>query len=256
MNLDLEDKVFLIGGSSQGIGFSIARCFLDEGAKVVITGRDSKALGEAQSILREKYGENIFALEGDLSNLDTVKKNIEKTISRFKKLDGVIANVGNGSEPMEISEYENTYQKSYEVNVKSSMILVQESIPYLKKNGGSVTFIGSIAGIEDIKAPLAYSMHKAALVSAAKKLSRTLSADKIRVNLVAPGNIFVPGGVWDRKKSQDEKGVLDYLSTEVPLNTLGDPEDIGYLCVFLASKKAKFITGSVIVADGGQTRSY
>jgi 3-oxoacyl-[acyl-carrier protein] reductase len=256
MNLELNNKVYFISGSSKGIGFFIAQCFLEEGAKVVITGRDDKALKKAESILREKKLGQVLALGGDLTDPDTIRALIKKTVDHFGKLDGVIANIGSGSEPMGMLEGPEIWESSYDVNIKSSMLLAQESALHMKKMGGSITFISSIAGIEDIQAPLAYSVHKAALVAASKKLSRILAVDKTRVNVIAPGNIFFPGGVWEKKKNKDEKNVLDYISSMVPLNTFGEPEDIGYLCVFLASKKAKFITGSVIVADGGQTKSY
>jgi 3-oxoacyl-[acyl-carrier protein] reductase len=256
MNLKLNGKVYLISGSSKGIGFFIAQCFLEENAKVVITGRDEEALGKAESLLVEKNPGRVFTLNGDLTDLSTIKRHIKNTLGHFGRLDGVVANVGDGSEPMGMLEGEDIWKKSYDINVKSNMLLIQESVPEMKKYGGSITLISSIAGIEDIQAPLAYSMHKASLISASKKLSRILAVDKIRVNVIAPGNIFLSGGVWDKKKNRDEKGVLDYIHSAVPLGTFGDPEDIGYLCVFLASEKAKFITGSVIVADGGQTKSY
>lgn len=255
MNLGLNDKVYLISGSSRGIGFGIAQCFLEEGAKVVITAREEDALMEAEWVLNEQHSGRVLALCGDLTKPNTIKSHLKRVTKHFGRLDGVVANMGSGREPMGMQSQE-IWESSYDINLKPSMLLAQESAAYMGKEGGSITFISSIAGIEDIQAPVAYSVHKAALVAASKKLSRILAADNIRVNVIAPGNILCPGGIWEKKKNADEQGVLNYIKSAVPLGTFGDPKDIGYLSVFLASQKAKFITGSVIVADGGQTKSY
>jgi 3-oxoacyl-[acyl-carrier protein] reductase len=256
MNLEIKDKVYFVSGSSKGIGFSIAKCFLEEGAKVVITGRNKESLRTAELELLEKNPGRILALNGDLTDLDTIKQQIKTTINHFGRIDGIIANMGSGAEPMGLLEDEEIWDLSHKINLKGSVLLAQVSAHFFPKTGGSITFISSIAGMENIEAPLAYSVYKAGLLAAAKKLSNILAVNKIRVNVIAPGNIFFPGGVWEKKKHQDEQKVLNYIHSTVPLDMFGDPEDIGCLCVFLASKRAKFITGSVIVADGGQTKSY
>src|SRR5688572_16576021 len=100
MNLELKNKVYLVSGSSKGIGFSIAKCFLEEGATVVITGRDQDDLKKAEAVLiQEKLG-NVLALSGDLKDFSTIKRHIKKVMAQFGRLDGVVANVGSGAEPM------------------------------------------------------------------------------------------------------------------------------------------------------------
>lgn len=257
MDLNLHKKVYFLSGSSKGIGLGIASCFLQEGASVVITGRDLKTLEEAKSRLANVFGnDNILVLSGDLSNLINIKKCLDAAVSHFGRLDGVIGNIGFGSESTLLPLDSNLLKSSHDLNFKSSYLLMQEAIPYLKLNSGTIVVIGSIAGHEDIQAPIAYSAYKAALIAASKKLARRLGNVGIRVNVISPGNIFFSGGIWDKKIQQDRDEVLKYLKNEVPLNSFGDPEDIGNLCVFLASDKAKFITGSVMAVDGGQTRTF
>lgn len=256
MNLNLSDKVFFIAGSSRGIGLGIAECFLNEGSKVVLTARNTKDLKKAEDSFNKRFKGQVLCICGDMQDFSTIHSSLEKVVGYFGQLNGLVLNIGSGQEPMGIYENPEVWQTSYDKNVKGSLLMVQAAIPYLKQQGGAITFISSIAGIEDIKAPIAYSMHKAALNAASKKLSRELGSYRIRVNSVAPGNILFPGGSWETKLKNDSKKVEQYMSEEVPLKCLGNPEDIGNICTFLASDKAKFITGSLISVDGGQTRTF
>ena len=119
-----------------------------------------------------------------------------------------------------------------------------------------MTIISSIAGIEDIGAPLPYSASKAALTMYSKGLAKKLAGDSIRVNTVAPGNITFPNGNWERRQKVDPKAVQKLLDEEVPQKRFGAPEDIGNMVAFLASEKAGFITGGCFVVDGGQTSLF
>ncbi|MBX9977172.1 MAG: SDR family oxidoreductase [Alphaproteobacteria bacterium] len=258
MDLNLTENVFFIAGSTKGIGLGIAECFLREGARVVITGRNRERLNSAFSCLATRFDSNrILPIHGDMQDFEHMKNQLDNVQKVFGRLDGVIANIGSGAEPLGLPSTPNIWEISFDKNLKASLQLVQASFPFLKMGGGgTITFISSIAGIEDIKAPMAYSLHKAALVAASKKLSREFSPFNIRVNVIAPGNILFPGGTWEKKQEQNTQEVTDYIRSEVPLNTFGDPEDIGNICVFFSSEKAKFITGSTVVVDGGQTRCF
>jgi len=257
MNLNLKDKVYVIAGSSRGIGLGIAKKFLEEGASVSITGRNKESLNNAYNGLSENFGvHKILASVVDMQDSTCIKNQLQKTQEKFGHIDGVIANIGSGAEPMGLNDPD-VWQLSYDKNVKASMMLVQQAIPFLEnRKGSSIIFISSIAGIEDIKAPIAYSMHKAAIIAACKKLSRSLAPKHIRVNVIAPGNIFFSGGAWEDKKKKSSDEVMEYINSEVPLDSFGSPEDVGNICVFLSSEKAKFITGSLLVVDGGQTRGF
>lgn len=257
MNLDLEGKVFYIAGSSRGIGLGIAQCFLDEGACVVLTGRDKHTLNEVFEKFHHTYPGKVLALAGDLCEKDIISSHLKETCDHFGAIHGIVANVGNGRSASIFPEGDHMWEESYRMNLESSLLLGRMSFEYLQRTSGStLTFISSIAGLEDLGAPVPYSIYKSAIHSASKILSRQYASKGVRVNTVAPGNIFFKGGSWEKKFDKDPTKVDAYIQREVPLKKFGEPEDIGHICCFLASDKSRFITGSVIVADGGQTRSY
>ena len=104
-------------------------------------------------------------------------------------------------------------------------------------------------------APTDYSVAKSALISFSKNLARKV-APQIRVNVVAPGNIYYPGGTWDLKISENESKVKQMIENEVPLKRFGKPEEVADAVAFLSSERASFITGTTLIIDGGQTRSF
>ncbi len=256
MDLGLENKSVLVSGSSNGIGFAIAEAFLKEGARVQISGRDEARLSDAHDRLRERHGrDKVDAFSGDLTREDTIAAALSQAADRFGGLDGAVANIGSGAGKTGWALSGEDWRSLADVNLVGSMTLAAQAVPYLKdRDNPSLTFISSIAGLEAIPAPIPYSAAKAALQMAAKNLSRQLGPDGVRVNTVAPGNVLFPGGVWDRKRQEDAAGVESYIAGEVPLGRFADAEEIADAVVFLASARARFITGALLTVDGGQTR--
>jgi 3-oxoacyl-[acyl-carrier protein] reductase len=124
----------------------------------------------------------------------------------------------------------------------------------LEATGGCLLFISSIAALEAIGAPTDYSVAKAALVALSKQLARKL-APNVRVNSLAPGNVYFPGGSWDEKIQTDPDRVKKLIEATVPMRRFGTTEEIADAAVFLCSARAQFITGACLVVDGGQTVS-
>lgn len=258
MDLGLHDKVAFVAGSSRGIGLAIARAFLREGAKVVITGRSAEALEEATALLiTEASAQRVLSICGDMTNPTDIRRALDEAISAFDGLDAVVANVGSGIARGGWDLTLDDWQSALNINLLGSMALASAALPHLIVRGfGSLTFISSIAGCEAINAPVTYSAAKAAVLSAMKSLSRMVGSHGVRVNAVAPGNVLFPGGTWEGKLAERRELFEQYVRSEVPLQRFGRPEEIADAVVFLASERASFITGACLEVDGGQTHSF
>ena len=256
MDLRLTDQVAFIAGSSRGIGRAIAAALLAEGANIVLTGRDGEVLNQTLNELATPENHHrLLAITGNFSDPDTIEDAYNLTVSRFGQIDHLIANLGTGSGKSGWQQDESEWIRLFDANFFSSVRLAQAVIPHLANRPSSILFISSIVAVEATSAPLPYSAAKAALNNYAKNLARQLAPQKIRVNTICPGNIFFPGGSWERHLDNRREQVERMLQTEVPQNRFGTPEEIASLAAYLCSPAAAFSTGSTYVMDGGQTRS-
>ncbi len=146
------------------------------------------------------------------------------------------------------------WEELWKTNFDASLILCREALKSLFDTSGSIVFISSICGVESLGAPTDYSVAKSAIIAFSKNLSRKVGPS-LRVNTVAPGNIYFKGGTWDKKVKTDSTKVKNMLKNEVPLQRFGTPEEIADAVAFLCSERASFITGANLVVDGGQTRN-
>jgi 3-oxoacyl-[acyl-carrier protein] reductase len=257
MEMKLEGSVVFVAGSSRGIGRAIANALLNEGARVVLTGRDEASLEKALGELARGRDERVLAIAGDISDAVTIQNAFGQTLKAFGRIDHLVANLGTGSGKPGWDQSEGEWDRLFEMNFFASVRLTQAVLPHLLTNaeGGSVLYIGSIVGVEATPAPLPYSAAKAALLNYSKNLARQVGAQKIRVNTIAPGNIYFAGGSWERHLSARREQVEQMLRAEVPQQRFGTPEEIASLAVWLCSGQAGFVTGGCYVVDGGQTRS-
>jgi len=261
MELNLDHSTVLISGSSSGIGRGIAELFLSENAKIILTGQNKIKLERTFVELGKNYGsEKVLPFCGDLQDLSIIQNLKQYIIEESGRLDHLVCNIGSGKSVPPLEEDVHEFQRVLDINLLNAVGLVNQLLPLLEKSAKegcypSITFIGSICGVETLGCPVAYATAKSALVSYAKNISFPLGRKGIRVNVVSPGNIMFSGSTWEKKVTQDAEKVNAMLKNEVPLQCFGDAEDVANMIVFLASKRAKFITGANIVIDGGQTRS-
>jgi 3-oxoacyl-[acyl-carrier protein] reductase len=252
MNLDLDGKVALVGGGSRGIGLAIAKALAAEGCKVVLAARDRQGLDAAVV----EVGESAHGEVADLTNPADCERLVAAVQARFGRLDVLVANAGSGASVAPGRETPEEWRRVIELNLFTATNLIGAARPLLARDGGgAVVCISSICGREALGAPVTYSAAKAALDATVNGLSRPFAAEGVRINGVAPGNILFPGGTWDRKLAENAEAVAAMLARDVPQGGLGRPEDVANAVTFLASPRAAFITGAVLVVDGGQTRT-
>ncbi len=258
MDLKLLGSVVFLAGSSRGIGRAIAAALLEEGARVVLTGRDAGALARTHEELSAALPDrtSVLAIAGDLSVPENVIHALGETIRSFGRLDHLVANLGTGAGRPGWQQPEAEWARLFEANLFTSIRVAQASIPYLREStSASILFISSIVALEATEAPLPYSAAKAALTNYSKNLSRLLAPEKIRVNTICPGNILFAGGSWERKLADHRDAVEAMLVSQVPQKRFGTPEEVASLAAWLCSPRAAFTTGSTFVIDGGQTRA-
>jgi len=260
--MELNGQSVLITGSGSGIGRGIAEGFLKENALVVLSDLNETSLNNTSEEFSNLYGEdNILKFLGDLQNDENLESIFQLLENECGGLDHLVCNIGSGKSVPPLSEDVSEFQRMLDINLLNAVGVVNHLLPLLEKSVSkkgrypSITFVGSICGVETLGCPVAYSSAKSALVSYAKNISFPLGKKGIRVNVVSPGNIMFPGSTWENKVAEDAWKVDAMLKSEVPLQCFGDIEDVANVIVFLASKCAKFVNGVNWVVDGGQTRS-
>lgn len=239
----LNGKVALITGGSSGIGFAAAKLFVAEGAKVVITGRNQVALNTA---VEELGTINALAVQADAADPTSAEKAVAAAVEKFGRLDVVFANAGiSGQTPAGGTEL-SVFEEILKVNVTGVFFTVQAALPYLKA-GASVILNGSILAKAGSPGTSAYAASKGAVTSMASVLVSELSPRGIRVNTVVPGATRTP--IWGQPERIAQ--LEPVLARTVPLNRLGEPEEIANVALFLASDDSSFVQGAEISVDGG-----
>ncbi len=242
----IEKKTVFITGSSSGIGFGLAKNFLDHGYEVIICSSNVKKLKKSSKALN-----GCFYVKADLTSEKDIKMAIIKIKAKFKKIDILICNYGNSN----FKKNNLDFNYSLNNNFFSTVNTVMNSIPILKKTG-RIICISSICGTELIKnAPIGYSVAKSALNSFVKSISFVLSKKGIFINSIAPGNIYFKDSVWEKKFKKNKKKIKKFLTENVPMEKFGTIDNIFELCYFLSSDKS-FSTGATYILDGGQTRKF
>ena len=253
MDLSLADKRVLVTGASRGIGAAIAAGFLAEGAKVALVSRGSDALYKTSSRLSNKYGQQrVLTLECDCTDPFSLSGLKEGVCGVFGGVDIVVANIGDGRSVNDPLPDDLQWKRTWDNNFESALLTARTFLPLLREARGCLLFVSSITALEAFGAPVDYSTAKSAVVALAKNMARKLGKE-VRVNVLAPGNVYFEGGSWDEKIKTDKNRVDAIISQTVPMNRFGTPEEMADAAVFLCSERASFITGSTLVVDGGQT---
>jgi 3-oxoacyl-[acyl-carrier protein] reductase len=264
MDLGLRGKVALITGGSRGIGKASALTLAEEGCNVAICSRGKDELNQAAEEIREK-GTEVMAIQADVSRPEEVRSFVALSAAKMGRIDVLVNNAGTGrlSDLMELPEEE--FRRNMDLMLFGLIRCCKEVVPHMQKvGGGRIINISSIFG----KQPggLAdYDAIKAAVIMFTKDLSNYLAPSSILVNAVCPGPVRTP--LWEGPgQLGDQLGqamgmpgpeaIRVFAKQNIPLGHHGDPEDIAHMVTFLASDRAKFITGQAINVDGGMVKAY
>jgi NAD(P)-dependent dehydrogenase (short-subunit alcohol dehydrogenase family) len=240
-----ENKVAIVTGSGQGIGFEICRQLAKEGAVVILNDIDESLACQAAETIRLEGG-NCTAFAGDSSDLTFIENIVASAVSRFGHLDIVIANAGITLFGDFLSYPFESFMKVMNVNLAGTFFLAQAASNQMKKQekGGSLLFTSSVTGHQAHKNLAAYAMTKAAIEMLAKNLVVELSPYKININTVAPG-----ATITERTLSDPEYESI--WSKLTPMGRAANTGDIANAALFLVSDNAKQITGQSLIIDGG-----
>ena len=246
--MTLNEKVAIVTGAGQGIGFEICRKLSAAGANVILNDLDPTLASDAAKSITDE-SRMCIPVPGDSSRLDIIQQLVNTAVSKFGRLDIAIANAGITLYGDFFTYTQESFSRVMEVNLGGSFFLAQTAANQMKKqsSGGSLLFISSVTGHQAHKNLAAYGMSKAALEMLAKNLVIELSQYKINVNTIAPG-----ATVTQRTVMENE----DYVGIWSKITPMGRPaaaDDIANAVLFLITDEAKHITGQTLIVDGGWT---
>ena len=248
MGTRMKDRSVIVTGGSKGLGRGIAQVFASEGARVLVVARGEEAGKNTVQEITDAGGTASF-FSADVSNSDDVRAMAQMATDLHGGIDIICCNAGIfPSSPLgDLSEAE--WDTVNSVNLKGAFLCVSACLPEIKKSDqGRVLLTSSITGpITGYTGWSHYGATKAGMLGFMRTAAVELAKDGITVNSVMPGNIMTEG--------LDDLGqeYLDQMAQAIPLGKIGDPEDVAYAMLFLASNEAKFITGQTLIVDGGQT---
>ncbi len=241
-----SNQVVIVTGASRGIGRGIAFLFAEEGANVVLVGRDEALLKAVKAAIQANKGNAIF-IKADVSNPKDMERMVAEALSQYGRIDVLCHNAGiyphARVENMTLEEW----QKVIDVNLTGTFLAVKSCIPTMKSQGhGKIVITSSISGPQTALPGYShYTASKGGVAGFIRTAAVELAKYKINVNAVEPGNIMTEDLIGSEHTNN--------MIPAIPLGRLGTPEDVAHAILFLASKEASYITGQSLIIDGGQT---
>lgn len=250
--MKLKGKVALITGGTEGMGFSTAALFLDEGAKVVVTGRSKEKGAKALKELRA-HGAVVF-VRGDVSKAADAKRMVDTAVRKFGRIDILFNNAGVYLEKLAEDTTEAEWDRVLDINLKGVFLVSKYAVPHMKKQrSGVIVNSSSDAGLVGNRSCPAYCASKGAITIMTKAMALDYAPYGIRVNSVNPGCIDTPMLASEARASGDVEKYMKKTNEDHPIGRVGRPEEVAHAVLFLSSDEASFVTGAALSIDGGLT---
>jgi NAD(P)-dependent dehydrogenase (short-subunit alcohol dehydrogenase family) len=257
----LKNKTAIITGAGTGIGKAIARIFAAEGARVSVCGRTKQTLQETLAEIRKAGGEGI-ALPCDVSDSAQVERLVRQTVSAFGGLNVLVNNAGVRGSICTLEQLtEEEWQRTFDIDAKGSWLCSKAAIPEMRKSGGgSIIMVSSISAHIGQATQGCYNAAKAAQELLMKCMALDFAKDKIRVNSVCPAWVLTEmnrSQLAEMEANPDSVFPPGFRYKDVlamhPIGRIGQPEDVAWAAVYLASEESSWVTGSSLMVDGGYT---
>lgn len=246
--MNLENKVALITGSTRGIGNSIAKLFLENGAKVVICGSTKENAEKAVTKMKEELNltdDNIMGIGLNMKDNSSMKSSVDEVINKWGRIDVLVNNAGITSNVSLLDSTDEQFMEMFQINFFGVVSLTREVVKHMKETGGSIINTSSMVANYGARNQAAYASSKFAINGLTKSLAKELGMYNIRVNAVAPG--VVATDMMSIVTEEMKQGLLRMT----PLNKMAEPTDLAGAYLYLASDLSKFTTGTIIQVDGG-----
>lgn len=261
MDLQLKDKVAVVMAASKGLGAGAARAFAEEGARVVISGRDLKTLQRTAESISNATKAQVLAVEADSSRAEDVTRLMDTTVKTFGRLDALVVNAG-GPPAGKFMDFDDAaWQSAIDLTLMSAVRAARAAIPIMQRQrGGSIVFITSVSVKHTIDNLVFSNSLRLAVAGIVKTLSREVGPDNIRVNVIGPGytatdRIMELAQANAQRNGSTVQEELAKTGANTAMGRVATIEEFAKPCVFLASPAAGYITGAVLMVDGGQSRA-
>ncbi len=244
----LAGKTAIVTGAGRGIGNAVARRFAEEGAKVILISRNPASCGGAADAINADFPESCKAYPCDVADAAAVEACVKEILADYPSIDILVNNAGITKDTLLMRMKESDWDAVMNTNLKSVFLFVKAlQRTLMKSSAGRIINMSSIVGLTGNIGQSNYSASKAGVIGFTKSMAQELASRKVTCNAICPG--FIATEMTDAIPEAAREALL----TRIPLRDMGKPEDIANCALFLASDEARYITGQVLVCDGGMT---